>query len=694
MLTRQSRNLGIFVTAALVMTMASALGGCMRRELKPLNPCLISGVVAEVAVQGVDKVDMLFIVDSSKSMLDEQQKLKEQIPKLVQILASGMREDGTEFPAAKNMHLGVVTTDMGVPGAGLPDTYNCNHNGGYGDDGILRTGPGMAVMDPMDPTNNWAPDATCSPTYPNFISFEQKLGDDPVAKATDLGCVAQVGPGGCGYEMQLEAGLKALWPSIDIDPMTGMQWIDPNTKQPGNRITFLTTQADQGGPKMYGYGDTVNAGFLRNNTAEGISLIAVILVSDEDDCSSKTVDHLRNKTDPNVAPEVISGNDVNPSTGEVPVNLRCVAPSLQKYLWGTDRYTKGLQALRPGNENLVIFAAIAGVPQYLVPPAVLQTINFEDEASRTNFYSQIRADQNMTLRLTPTGDNISFSCQPSNAGPEDGAYPALRMLDVVEGFAENGVIQSICEDSFAGAVNLIIEVIAKQLGAVCLPRQLVRDANGEVGCKVIWELPVAGEGFDAAPMSCQDPLIAGFVKEPDNPSEKLNGPHPRCEVFQLPVINKTKPAGEGWYYDDFSDDVMQQCRGDSKQRIAFGDFSQPANGITVQLECLNEVQSLPQTRADLSANYNVNNPPPTIGTKCEKDPTSNLSQDQMCQVQLMNGKVDQSLFCHKQLNVCVQKCNTDADCPRAWVCDKRQQTVDPMKGAGQPICVNPTCGGE
>ena len=50
------------------MVVAGLLGGCLDRELKPLNPCLVSGVVAEIAVTNIDKVDLLFVVDNSGSM--------------------------------------------------------------------------------------------------------------------------------------------------------------------------------------------------------------------------------------------------------------------------------------------------------------------------------------------------------------------------------------------------------------------------------------------------------------------------------------------------------------------------------------------------------------------------------------------------------------------------------------------------
>ncbi|HEY2735400.1 MAG TPA: hypothetical protein VGI70_15490, partial [Polyangiales bacterium] len=115
------------ITSALVLTLLSA---CLERELKPLNPCLVSGVTDEVQVNNLDKVDLLFMVDNSGSMKDKQLSLREQFPKLIKTLATGIRSTDTtvSFTPVKDLHLGVVTSDMGVPGiAGIP---GCDPNGG------------------------------------------------------------------------------------------------------------------------------------------------------------------------------------------------------------------------------------------------------------------------------------------------------------------------------------------------------------------------------------------------------------------------------------------------------------------------------------------------------------------------------------------------------------------------------------
>src|SRR4051812_30734168 len=186
------------VTTLLAVGLVALTSGCLDRELKPLNPCLVSGVTRKVAVTNVDFVDLLFVVDNSGSMRQEQGSLREQFPKLITTLATGKKSNGDTFPPVKDMHLGVVSSDMGL--AGIANNFpGCNtqrHING-GDDGVLlhpgNTGPG------------------CAATYPQWLSFTQGK-DDPAKLATDFGCIANLGTSGCGFEQQLEAGLKALWP--------------------------------------------------------------------------------------------------------------------------------------------------------------------------------------------------------------------------------------------------------------------------------------------------------------------------------------------------------------------------------------------------------------------------------------------------------------------------------------------------
>jgi hypothetical protein len=239
-------------------------------------------------------------------------------------------------------------------------------------------------------------------------------------------------------------------------------------------------------------------------------------------------------------------------------------------------------------------------------------------------------------------------------------------------------------------MDAIIEIIARQLGAVCLPRPLVRNADGEVACGVVWELPPPSKAVPGTPTQCgQLPFLkpVGGGRPGFNAAGGMN-----CEVAQLPVTNNNTVAkGDGWFYDTFTSSVMTACPLNRRQRVTFTETAKPPNGVIVDLECLNEVQSLPATRTDL----NTSAYQPEIGAACASVTTKSgkvLKRDAACQLQLDNGSTDSSMFCHPQLNVCVQGCKSSADCPPAWECDDRPETV--ATSNGKAYCANPTCGTE
>jgi hypothetical protein len=227
-------------------------------------------------------VDLLFVIDDSHGMDLEQAQLIEALPAMVRGIA----------PAS--LHVGVVSTDMGagpVPsGESVP---GCEP--GFGDDGILRR-------------------EGCGNTYPSRIFEYSGMGEDTTLLDA-LGCVANVGTSGCGFEQQLEAGLKALSPA-------------------DSALTF----SDGGFP----HGDGENGGFLRAG-----SVLAIVVLTSEDDCS-RPDDRLVYMNDPAYA-GVRSG-------------LRCT--HFPDALYSIDRYVDGYLRLRHRPSRLV-FGAIAGLPHDL-----------------------------------------------------------------------------------------------------------------------------------------------------------------------------------------------------------------------------------------------------------------------------------------------------------------------------------------
>jgi hypothetical protein len=335
----------------------------------------------------VRDVDILFMVDNSGSMAEEQASLAAQLPRLVQVLTSGDRTgDGPtpdDFTPIRDLHLGVVTSDMGVGGFTVP---SCSASPAFGDDGVLRT-----QGNPSDPT--------CMATYPSFLAYVPGAAmETPGEFGARFGCVAVAGTTGCGFEQQLEATLKALTPSTS-----------------SVRFRAGTT----------GHADGLNAGFLRPE-----SLLVAVLFTDEEDCS--------------VQPAFEDLFNSASTTFEGPLTLRCFLYKAPQQ--PVSRYIDGLRALRPGRPDLLIVAAIAGVPVDLIRPG-------------TPDYTGILADERMVETLDPTIGlgRVTPSCDVPGRGL---AFPPRRMVEVAQGFGANGVVQSICQDAFDGAFDAVIARIA------------------------------------------------------------------------------------------------------------------------------------------------------------------------------------------------------------------------------------------
>ncbi len=634
------------------------------------GPCVISRVENRITTANVDKVDLLFVVDDSPSMREEHNAIKDQIPRMITTLVTGMRPqanggvDPNPFPPVKDLHLGVVSVNMGIIGIqGIPGcsgvTGVTSMVPGFGDDGILRDVPPAANA------------GSCTANFPagqRFLSYTTGGAVTTAQLASDFACVAVTGTSGCGFEQQLESPLKALWPSIDIDANTG-KTISPN------RITFLTDTAH---PMLaLGHGDLENHGFLRNSTVEGLSLIGILMFTDEEDCSSKTTVHFTPQAYLNMGDPLYNQD----------LNLRCFYN--QKNLYDVARYINGFKALRAGNENLVVFAAITGVPPDLVDDKAYKAVSWDDDASRDAFYKHVLSDPRMIPKPDATkvagAGNLALSCDT----PTSKATPPQRIVQVAQGFGRNGLVRSLCDISqFQPSMDGVINTLAKQLGGGCLPSALTRDASGTVSWTVEWELPVSGLAPAGSPTQCSDLPFLG-VPAAGEPRTGARGGK-LCVVKQLAVTGQKLAAGDGWYYDDFSAQTKQVCQG-SAHRIAFTPAAKPPKGVLITLvhETKTHVSDLPAiSGADPSS------PPPHVGSLCAPMFDSRgvaLSADEACSVQLTDASggqkmdgIDRSLVCDPIEHVCVQLCAKASDCPTDWSCAHTTPSV--------AHCVNPTCG--
>jgi hypothetical protein len=632
---------------------AFALFGCPNQDLAPIGPCTVSAVTERVDQTGVDQVDLLFVIDNSGSMASEQQRLGQLLPNLVRVLTTGDKtppEDGSEptmeernanpdrfFTPVRSLHIGVVTSNMG--GIDEPPTSGAISScRGAGDDGRLQNSTEIAQAGVTAMTNIEfegyrsgevviPPDDECDIPkpllYQTFVANDEELNDvDEVANT--FRCVSRVGIRGCPFEQQLEAMWKALAPEEA-----------PEDAEDEDLYKFLDGKGGQG--------TRTNEGFLRDE-----AILAIMHVSDEEDCSlSATKNGAKLLFDPtrNSPAEEMYGEKIN---------LRCgLFGEKDGLVWPAERYVKGLRSLKPDYPDRIIFGAIVGIPTELK-----RDITIKEILERGDM--QFAEDGNTGLpRPSCVRDN------PMMPGRSDKASPPRRFLQVADAFGPNAVIHSICDDTYAPALDRLIERIAQQLKGNCLPRMLRPNAAGLVECEVF-------ELLSSSDTKC-DPGRGhvGEVVERTLRENNKNVKRRACRMAQVPVVNGERDTSkDGWYYDQISKD-LEQCPPGEKQRIAFS-FGELPSGAGATFECFQSVASVDLRAKGVAA----------VNTSCTTpgDDTPDLCPQR--------SDDDYDMICLTSTNTCQITCANDPQCPPGWVCAQEVGA-----SGGPKFCQQPTCQG-
>jgi len=138
-----------------------------------------------VAADTPVKLDLLFMIDDSPSMEEEQANLARNFPRLIDALNT--------LPAGfPDLHLGVLSSDMGAGAADLAGP--CGNS--LGDRGVLQVRSGCG----LDPKNGRYLVSQNGGTQNNF--------DGDIAEV--FACLASLGTNGCGFEHQLQSVRMAL----------------------------------------------------------------------------------------------------------------------------------------------------------------------------------------------------------------------------------------------------------------------------------------------------------------------------------------------------------------------------------------------------------------------------------------------------------------------------------------------------
>lgn len=323
------------------------------------------------------KVDLLLVADDSDSMRSSVDMLRELVPALLHAIITGdaTRDGRADFPPA-DLQVGVVTTDMGT---GRVLSAFCNTP--FGHDGVFRR-------------SSYRDGVFACEEAPCFSTFDGDL-DGFFREILRLAVVAPVG---CEFEQALEAMLKALTPRA-------------------SPIRFFDGTV--------GHGDGLHAGFLRPD-----STLAVLVISDEDDCSAADTavyDFLRDRTPP---------------------GMRCAVYG--ELLYSLERYVEGLLALRPPGR--LHFGVLGGIPA--------------DLAGAAPDYDALATDPRMELVPAEGGENLRPICQTARGV----VRPAPRLVELSRRLAARGAstsFGSLCESSVDASVEVLTTGLGRRLPAVC-----------------------------------------------------------------------------------------------------------------------------------------------------------------------------------------------------------------------------------
>lgn len=431
---------------------APALWACTSRTLESAQINPTATLTTTVTQKINNNIDILFMIDNSSSMTSMQQKLLAQLPAFIQVLQ--MLPNGLP-----NVHIGVVSSDMGAPGDST-SSIGCTP---AGDDGAFHAAPEGACT------------ATTLANGDNFISSVdgQTNFTDPIEKVFQ--CIALLGASGCGFEHQLAS----------IDRALG---------------------ADGSGVPAS------NANFLRNEAYLGI-----VLLTNEDDCSAPSntplfslnggqqsianplgpianyrcnqFGHLCNGMSPPLNPPNgattldMTGCTSNDSGG--PMNLTPVTT-----------FVSHIKALKPDPDNQILVAAITAPPEPYtvewVPPAS------PPPGTSGQLWPQV---------MHSCGAKGSSDVNPAaTMNATDGSFgdPGVRVTQFVHSFP-NSVVASICDPSYAASMTAIATKLGALIKPNCITGNIQHDAQDQPMCAVTNHLTDGqGNKMDISVPNCNE----------------------------------------------------------------------------------------------------------------------------------------------------------------------------------------------
>ncbi len=170
-----------------LMLALGALTGCPSRDVSAVDPAPSKEQQKEIPVNLNRDIDILWVIDDSGSMAQEQASLARNFPEFARVL------EGIEG-GLPNIHMAVVSSDVGT--APHDSTPECQ---GDGDDGQFQVGPC-----PLIDGSTFISDVV------NEDDVTQRVKNYNGDLAAQFSCMAELGTDGCGFEQHFESMKRAL----------------------------------------------------------------------------------------------------------------------------------------------------------------------------------------------------------------------------------------------------------------------------------------------------------------------------------------------------------------------------------------------------------------------------------------------------------------------------------------------------
>jgi hypothetical protein len=398
--------------------------------------------------QKVDNdLDILFMIDNSKSMTAMQQKLLAQLPSFMNVLET--------LPIKPNLHVAVVSSDMGAKS----DTalMSCTP---LGNQGQFFSQPEGSCL------------ATTLTAGQTFISDVDGVSNftDPIASVFQ--CIGYLGATGCGFEHQLASIDRALGADgLGQVPSPNSGFLRSNASL---GIVILTNEDDCSAP-------TDTTIYSLNGSPESITNPDGP-IADYRCNGGRRGGHLCK--DPNSAsagyatPPVNPPSDASGSPAMLPLADCKDNDSGSSALTPVSKFVSDIKALKPDPDHQILVGEIIAP----AAPYAVEWVPAVTPAGTTENWPQV-------MHSCGAAGGPGVNPDPSTQTVADGSFgdPGVRVAEFAHAF-RNSVVASICDADYSQSMTQIAAAFSHLITPPCIESKIQNDANGNPDCSVIENL--------------------------------------------------------------------------------------------------------------------------------------------------------------------------------------------------------------